>query len=81
MSEQQQVSRQDYFNAQQLESLARQNAQQAMRISQLEAELLTLKAEMQQAQNELEPAPVVEGELIPGEDPIQSELEMPDIEH
>jgi capsule polysaccharide export protein KpsE/RkpR len=50
MSEQQQVSRQDYFISQQLESLARQNANQAMRISQLEAELLTLKAEMQQAQ-------------------------------
>lgn len=70
MSEQQQVSRQDYFAAQQLESLARQNAQQAVRISQLEAELLTLKAEMQQAQEELEPAPVVEGELIPGEQPL-----------
>lgn len=71
MSEQKQVSRQDYFISQQLESLARQNAQQAMRISQLEAELLTLKAEMQQAQGELEPAPVVEGELIPGEEPLQ----------
>lgn len=70
MSEQQQVSRQDYFVAQQLESLARQNAQQAMRISQLEAELLTLKAEMQQAQDEPETAPVVEGELIPGEQPL-----------
>jgi len=70
MSEQQQVSRQDYFVAQQLESLARQNAQQAMRISQLEAELLTLKAEMQQSQDDLEPAPVVEGELIPGEQPL-----------
>lgn len=70
MSEQQQVSRQDYFVAQQLESLARQNAQQAMRISQLEAELLTLKAEMQQAQDELVPAPTVEGEVIPGEQPL-----------
>lgn len=70
MSEQQQVSRQDYFVAQQLESLARQNAQQAMRISQLEAELLTLKAEMEQAKDDLEPAPVVEGELIPGEQPL-----------
>ena len=70
MSEQQQVSRQDYFVAQQLESLARQNAQQAMRISQLEAELLTLKAEMQQAQDDLEPPPVMEGELIPGEEPL-----------
>lgn len=70
MSEQQQVSRQDYFVAQQLESLARQNAQQAMRISQLEAELLTLKAEMQQEQDAPEPAPVVEGELMPGEQPL-----------
>lgn len=70
MSEQQKVSRQDYFAAQQLESLARQNAHQAVRISHLEAELLTLKAEMQQAQDELETAPVVEGELIPGEQPL-----------
>lgn len=81
MSEQQQVSRQDYFNAQQLESLARQNAQQAMRISQLEAELLTLKAEMQQAQDELEPAPVVEGELIPGENPVEPKPDKKEIEH
>lgn len=70
MSEQQ-VSREQFFISQQIESLARQNANQAMRISQLEAELLTLKAETQQAQGELEPAPVVEGELIPGEEPLQ----------
>lgn len=70
MSEQQQVSRQDYFVAQQLESLARQNAQQAVRISQLEAELLTLKAESEQQQGDAEPVVPVEGELIPGEQPI-----------
>lgn len=69
MSEQKQVSRQDYFIAQQLESLARQNANQAMRISQLEAELLTIKAETEQPDGE-EPIAPVEGELIPGEQPL-----------
>lgn len=49
MSEQQQVSRQDYFFAQQLESLARQNTNLAIKISQLEAELLTIRAEQQSA--------------------------------
>lgn len=68
MSEQQ-VSREQFFISQQIESLARQNAQQATRIAQLEAELMTIRAENEQKNKEAEADKEIQPELLPGEEP------------
>ncbi len=48
MDDQQQVTEQEFLNNQQFESLARQNAQQAVRIAQLEAQIALIQARAQQ---------------------------------
>jgi len=48
MSEQQQVTEEQFVIAQRIESLARQNAQQALRIADLEAQLSLIQAKSQQ---------------------------------
>lgn len=48
MSEQQQVTEEQFVTAQRIESLARQNAQQALRIADLEAQLSLIQAKSQQ---------------------------------
>lgn len=48
MSEQQQVTEEQFVLAQRMESLARQNAQQALRIADLEAQIALIQAKSQQ---------------------------------
>ncbi len=52
MSEQQQVTEEQFVMAQRIESLARQNAQQALRIADLEAQMALTQAKAQQPQEE-----------------------------
>lgn len=46
----QEITAEQYFASQRLESLARQNAQQAIRIADLEAQLALIQAQQQQEQ-------------------------------
>ena len=46
--EQNQVTEEQFFTAQRIESLARQNAQQALRIADLEAQMALTQAKAQQ---------------------------------
>ena len=48
MSEQQQVTEEQFVLGQRMESLARQNAQQALRIADLEAQIALIQAKAQQ---------------------------------
>ena len=66
MSEQQQVTEEQFVLSQRIESLARQNAQQAIRIADLEAQIALIQAKSQQAEPEpQEPdAEPVDGELV-----------------
>ena len=48
MSEQQQVTEEQFVLSQRMESLARQNAQQALRIADLEAQIALVQAKAQQ---------------------------------
>jgi len=66
MSEQQQVTEEQFVLSQRMESLARQNAQQALRIADLEAQIALIQAKSQQAQAELEEpeAEPLDGELV-----------------
>ena len=50
MSEQNQVTEEQFVTAQRIESLARQNAQQALRISDLEAQIALIQVKAQQAE-------------------------------
>ena len=52
MSEQNQVTEEQFVTAQRIESLARQNAQQALRIADLEAQMALTQAKAQQPQQE-----------------------------
>lgn len=52
MSEQQQVTEEQFVLGQRMESLARQNAQQALRIADLEAQIALMQAKSQQPQAE-----------------------------
>lgn len=73
MSDQQEITAEQYMINQTIDNLAKANATQALQIANLQAQLALIEAQSkQQAKSE---------EVIPGEDPIQSELEMPDIEH
>lgn len=55
-----QVTAEEFFANQRIESLARQNAQQALRIADLEAQLALIQAQQQQPQ---------EGEAVPEDAP------------
>ena len=55
MSEQQQVTEEQFVLGQRLESLARQNAQQALRIADLEAQMALIQAKSQQQNAEDQP--------------------------
>lgn len=48
MDEQKQITEQEFLVNQQFESLARQNAQQAVRIAQLESQIALIQAKSQQ---------------------------------
>jgi hypothetical protein len=59
----QEITAEQYFANQRLESLARQNASQAVRIADLEAQIALMQAQQQQPQ---EPTfEEAEGEVIP----------------
>jgi hypothetical protein len=64
--QQNQVTEEQFVLAQRMESLARQNAQQALRIADLEAQIALIQAKTQQAQPEPEEpeAESVDGELV-----------------
>ena len=65
MSEQQQVTDEQFVLGQRMESLARQNAQQALRIADLEAQIALIQAKSQQQSEPVEePAEQDDGELI-----------------
>ena len=52
MENQNQVTEEQFVLAQRMESLARQNAQQAIRIADLEAQIALIQAKAQQPQDE-----------------------------
>lgn len=52
MSEQNQITEEQFVLGQRMESLARQNAQQALRIADLEAQIALIQAKAQQPQEE-----------------------------
>lgn len=56
----QEVTAEQYFASQRLESLARQNAQQAIRIADLEAQLALIQAQQQQPPAKEKPEEVIE---------------------
>ena len=62
MSEQQEVTEEQFVTSQRIESLARQNAQQALRIADLEAQMALMQAKAQQP-NESESDEPLAGEL------------------
>ena len=66
MENQNQVTEEQFVLAQRMESLARQNAQQALRIADLEAQIALVQAKAQQAEPEPEEpdAEAVDGELV-----------------
>lgn len=67
MSEQQQVTEEQFVLGQRMESLARQNAQQALRIADLEAQIALIQAKSQQLAPETPDEPEaepVDGELV-----------------
>ena len=64
MENQNQVTEEQFVLAQRMESLARQNAQQALRIADLEAQIALVQAKAQQPEPEEPDAEPVDGELV-----------------
>ena len=60
MEQQNQVTEEQFVLGQRMESLARQNAQQAIRIADLEAQLALIQAKAQQPQTEDQDEPEFE---------------------
>jgi len=56
----QEVTAEQFYGSQRLESLARQNAQQALRIADLEAQLALIQAQQQQPPVDEKPEEVIE---------------------
>lgn len=72
MSEQQQITKEQFLTAKRMESLMRQNAQQAGRIAELEAAIDLIQAEAQQAQ---QPSSPDDNESLAGELPLEGETD------
>jgi hypothetical protein len=70
MAEQQSMTREQYVNLSKIDSLARQNAQQAVRIADLETQVNLLQMQLQEQQQQAQPQ-----EKIPGEDPVEAEVD------
>jgi predicted nucleotide-binding protein (sugar kinase/HSP70/actin superfamily) len=71
MSNQQELTAEQYVTLAKIDSLAKQNAQQAIRIADLEAQLSLYQQQQQQAQNE---ASEQNGEQAPAEfEPVEVE--------
>ncbi len=66
--EKKEITAEQYINLAKIDSLAKQNAQQAVRIADLEAQIGLYQAQQQQAQ---QPA----DEPIPGETPVFEEVD------
>lgn len=64
--QQQQITREQYVNLSKIDSLAKQNAQQAVRIAELETQINLLQMQLQEAQQQ-EP----EQDKIAGEEPAE----------
>jgi len=73
MSQQNEITAEQYMINQTIDNLAKANANQALQIANLQAQLALIEAQSKQEPKQEEP--------IPGEEPIQTDLEMPDIEH
>ena len=70
MSEQKrEMSAEEYVTMAKIDSLAKQNAGQALRIADLEAQLSLIQAQQQQQQQQSAEAP------IPGEEPVFEEVD------
>lgn len=69
MSEKQQITEEQFVLGQRLESLARQNAQQAVRIADLEAQLALIQVKAQQADGS-EEAPIEEPQIEDSSEPV-----------
>lgn len=67
--EKKEITADQYINLAKIDSLAKQNAQQAVRIADLEAQIGLYQAQQQQAQQQ--PA----DEPIPGETPVLKEVD------
>ena len=66
--QQQQITREQYVNLSKIESLAKQNANQAVRIAELETQINLLQMQIQEMQQQ---AP--EEDKIAGEEPVEVE--------
>ena len=66
--QQQQITREQYVNLSKIDSLAKQNANQAVRIAELETQINLLQMQIQEMQQQ-EPAE----DKIAGEDPVKVE--------
>jgi len=64
--QQQQITREQYVNLSKIDSLAKQNAQQAVRIAELETQINLLQMQLQEVQQQ-EP----EQDKIAGEEPVE----------
>lgn len=69
--QQQSMTREQYVNLSKVESLARQNAAQAVRIAELETQVNLLNMQLQEAQQASQAVPE---DKIPGEDPVVEDL-------
>jgi len=66
--EKREISAEEYVTMAKIDSLAKQNAQQSLRIADLEAQIGLYQAQQQQAQQQPE-------EPIPGESPVFEEVD------
>jgi len=64
--QQQQITREQYVNLSKIDSLAKQNAQQAVRIAELETQINLLQMQLQEVQQQ-EPGQ----DKIAGEEPVE----------
>ena len=77
MDEQKQITEEQFVLGQRLESLARQNAQQAVRIADLEAQLALIQVKAQQAQQPLEEQSIAGSEPLMDEGVVDAEDDLP----
>ena len=77
MDEQKQITEEQFVLGQRLESLARQNAQQAVRIADLEAQLALIQVEAQQAQQPSEEQSIAGSEPLIDEGVVDAEDDLP----
>ena len=77
MDEQKQITEEQFVLGQRLESLARQNAQQAVRIADLEAQLALIQVKAQQAQQPSEEQSIAGSEPLMDEGVVDVEDDLP----